>query len=146
MDYNREEFILFAKKKDGKINGMTCGWMAKGYIFGLEVAFIFIRKNRFTYEFISESEYFVNSYVKDKELLAYFGSVSGRDEDKIKTKNLEMLETDKYAVLKGVKNEVFKKIAVLDIEKCDFLDEKILTKWKENENSHVVFIGELLKE
>ena len=52
------DFILFAKKRTGEINGMTCGWVTDGILWNRNVKMVFVRKSRYTYEFLNESEYF----------------------------------------------------------------------------------------
>ena len=63
-----------------------------GFLWGKNVAFIFIRKSRYTKEFIDNGETFSMTFFdkKYKNDLKYFGAVSGRQEDKFKTSGLNL--------------------------------------------------------
>ena len=37
-----------------------------------------------------------------------------------------------------------RKIAVFDSAKADFLEEEIVKKYREDEDSHVIYVGEIL--
>ena len=59
-------------------------------MWGKPTAFVFIRPQRYTKEFIDASEEFSINVLGDayRNILNYCGTVSGRDEDKIKNSNL----------------------------------------------------------
>ena len=139
------DFILFAKKRTGEINGMTCGWVTDGILWNRNVKMVFVRKSRYTYEFLNESEYFFTAKFDDEKLLNYFGAVTGRDEDKIKKTGLKIVtENGKDKIEGALENVYMRKIAVFDSAKADFLDEEIVKKFREDEDSHVIFVGEIL--
>ena len=64
---------------------MTASWGGLGVMWGKNVAVTVLRPQRYTKEFIDQSESFTLSFYDDtfKKDLSYLGSVSGRDEDKI---------------------------------------------------------------
>lgn len=71
-----------------KMNAMTIGWGGLGVLWGRDrpVVTVYVRKDRFTHQFMEDNDYFVVegfSQDYDKQL-KYLGSVSGRDEDKMK--------------------------------------------------------------
>ena len=90
-----QDWILVSASHDGKTNGMTASWGGLGILWGRPVAYIFIRPTRYTKEFVDASDHMTLSVfdVKYKPMLQYFGTVSGRDEDKI-AKNALTLEKD----------------------------------------------------
>lgn len=140
----KNDFVLFAKKKDGTINGMTCGWVTDGILFNKRVKMVFVRKSRYTYEFLQEADYFVTATLSE-EAMQYYGSVSGRDEDKNKKTGTEFeIDGDIFKVVGANDNLFMKKIAVLDFEKADYLDENIKKQFREDTESHVIFVGEIL--
>ena len=121
------DFILFAKKNNGEINGMTCGWVTDGILWNKNVKMVFVRKSRYTYEFLMDSDHFFTAKFDDEKLLNYFGSVTGREK-----------------VEGALENIYMRKIAVFDSSKAEFLDEEISKKFREDEDSHVIFVGEIL--
>ena len=62
-------------------NTMTAAWGAMGYLWNRPVAFIFIRPERYTYEFIERNDGFTLSFLGEEHREAYkiCGSHSGRD-------------------------------------------------------------------
>ena len=78
-------WTLITAEKDGKVNTMTASWGGFGFLWGKRVAFVFIRPQRYTYEFTESSEYMTLSFFNEseKKALGYLGTHSGRDGDKI---------------------------------------------------------------
>ena len=64
---------------------MTVSWGAIGELWNKDVAIAFVRPQRYTKEFIDVSERFSLSFFDEdfRQMLNYFGTVSGRDENKI---------------------------------------------------------------
>ena len=100
-DYNINPFTKFDKDwaivtagtKD-KFNSMTISWGSMGTIWNKKVITIYIRPERYTYEFIKNNDYFTVSFYdnKYKDKLLVFGTKSGKDIDKVKETNF----TPKY--------------------------------------------------
>jgi flavin reductase (DIM6/NTAB) family NADH-FMN oxidoreductase RutF len=86
--------LLVSEKKDGSANVMAIGWALIGRIWEKDFALVAVRPSRYTFEFIEESgEFTINIPTKDmKKTVEYCGTVSGRDEDKFKRKNLTLLK------------------------------------------------------
>lgn len=80
-----KEWPLLTAEKDGKVNTMTVNWGGMGVLWNEPVATVFVRPSRHTYEFIDSGDRFTLSFFEEsyKKTLAYLGSASGRDEDKI---------------------------------------------------------------
>ena len=51
-----KEWLLVAAEKEGKINAMTASWGGVGVMWGKNAAFLVIRPQRYTKEFIDVSE------------------------------------------------------------------------------------------
>ena len=90
----KEWMLVTAKNQEGKVNTMTASWGGFGVMWGKNVAVTVLRPQRYTKEFIDQSESFTLSFYDDtfKKDLSYLGSVSGRDEDKIAKANLTVKE------------------------------------------------------
>jgi flavin reductase (DIM6/NTAB) family NADH-FMN oxidoreductase RutF len=92
-DFNKSPFRLIGKdwmlvtaEYGGKVNTLTASWGGVGVLWNKNVAFIFVRKSRYTKEFIDKSDTFslsVLDHEKYAKILSYLGTVSGRNEDKI---------------------------------------------------------------
>lgn len=92
--------MLVTAGTEDKCNTMTASWGGLGVIWHKNVATIYIRPERYTYELIEKEEYFTLSFFGDeyKSVLAKCGSTSGRDMDKIKENGLTVKASDKGGV------------------------------------------------
>ena len=122
--------LLISATKSGKTNTMTASWGTLGHLWNKDVAIIFIRPQRYTKEFVDESETFTLSFFDDKHKeLSYLGTKSGKDEDKISKVNFHIEMVDGNPTFEEAK-EVFicKKLYVGKLEKEYFLLPKIYEK------------------
>ena len=89
--------LLAAQGKEGPPNAMTIGWGVIGIIWGKPLFVVLVRPSRYTYGLIEEAGDFTVNVLPDElsDLGAYFGSVSGRDEDKFEEKSVTALPSDK---------------------------------------------------
>ena len=87
-----KEWLLITAKKGNQVNTMTASWGGMGILWNKQVAFIFIRPQRYTKEFVDASDTLSLSFYDEsyRKQLSYLGTVSGRDEDKIKKANLHI--------------------------------------------------------
>ena len=81
------EWMLITAGDENSCNTMTASWGHLGCLWGNNdpSAVVYIRESRYTKEFVDEEPYF-SLCVMDKSFkkqMAYLGSTSGRDEDKI---------------------------------------------------------------
>ena len=83
--FGRENALLAAGDKSG-CNAMTIGWCQAGRLWSLPVCTVYVRPERYTYQFMEDQAYFTVSVLpKDmKNAMALCGTRSGRDMDKIK--------------------------------------------------------------
>lgn len=125
-----KDWLLISATKNGKTNTMTASWGTLGHLWNKNVAIIFIRPQRYTKEFVDESETFTLSFFDDKHKeLSYLGTKSGKDEDKISNVNFHIEMVDGNPTFKEAK-EVFicKKLYVGKLEKEHFLLPEIYEK------------------
>ena len=94
-----DDWALVSAGTPEKWNTLTVSWGGIGELWGRDVAFIFIRPQRYTKKFIDEQDYFTISFFDPeyKDMLRLCGRISGRDCDKIKEAGLS-LATDGEAV------------------------------------------------
>ena len=60
--FGRQPPLLTAGDKTG-CNTMTIGWGQNGLVWGLPVCTVYVRPERYTYEFMEENEYFTLSFL-----------------------------------------------------------------------------------
>lgn len=143
-----KEWMLVAAGNVEKCNAMTASWGGVGIMWGKPVAYVVIRPQRYTKEFMDQGERFSLSFLPEeyRKALNYMGTVSGRDADKIKESGLhtELLhETPAFTESRMVM--ICKKMFVQDMKKESFLQEDILTKWYPQEDYHTLYIAEIEK-
>jgi len=90
-------FLVAMSKDDEKINIMTIGWAAIGYMWSKPIMTVMVRKSRFTHRIIEKASSFSVSIPTDdlKEALNFCGTKSGRDFDKFKECNLTIVPAQK---------------------------------------------------
>lgn len=82
---NFHDWAMVTAEYNDKHNSMIIGWGHLGVVWRQDTAIVFIRENRYTYEFIEKADNFtISFYDKEKYLdgLKIYGSKSGRDYDK----------------------------------------------------------------
>ena len=140
-----KDWLLISATKNGKTNTMTASWGTLGHLWNKDVAIIFIRPQRYTKEFVDESDKFTLSFFNDKHKeLSYLGTKSGKDEDKISNVNFHVEMVDGSPTFKEAK-EVFicKKLYVGKLEKEHFLLPEIYEKKYPLDDLHYVYLGEI---
>ena len=89
-----DEWMLITAGNENKFNTMTASWGQMGALWGHgggdPVVTIYVRPQRYTKEFINNNKYFTLTFFNKeyKKDLAYLGSHSGRDENKVLKTNL----------------------------------------------------------
>ena len=139
--------ILTAGSKDN-FNMMTISWGEMGTLWGKPVVSVFVRRSRYTHEFIDKEDYFTLTFVKTmwyNEQLELIGSKSGRDIDKLKETGFEVLERPHgisftNATMIIVCRKLFKQ--QLDM---DAMPEEIKTKFYKDGDPHDMYIGEVVE-
>ena len=138
---------LVTAGNEEKFNTMTVSWGGLGEIWGKDVAFIFIRPQRYTYEFLEKEELFTLSFYGEemKDALKICGSKSGRDIDKAEVCGLTPVFTDGSVTFEQAEYTlVCRKMASQFIDPAGFIDSAIENNYP-NKDYHKVYIGEILK-
>ena len=144
-----DDWMLITAGTIDSCNMMTASWGGIGNLWNVPVAFIFIRPQRYTYQFTENEKYFTLTFFeeKDREILNFCGSTSGKYINKIEKTGLIPLETEN-------KNVYFKQARlVIECEKLysDFIDPQGFTSNEIPENIypkndfHKMYIGKILK-
>ena len=146
---NMATFGAFLTVGDGQNkNPMTIGWGQIGISQGKPVFSVMVRPSRFSFSLLSENPVFTVSIPKDdslKDAIAFCGSKSGRDFDKIKECNLETVNSE-FINVPGISGcEIYECRVLYKTEMhMDKTDSLCNEKWYKNGDYHTVFTGEIL--
>ncbi len=146
-DLGKNWALLTAGKEDA-FNSMTVSWGAVGELWGKHVVFVFVRPQRYTYEFCEKNDYMSLSIMPDgyQKQLGVFGRRSGRDCDKYAETGLTPAFCDETAYCEEAQSVfVLKKIAVFDFDPDSFIDKAIIPDCYPNHDFHRVYVGEITK-
>ena len=85
-----KDWMLITASDGEKINCMTASWGSMGVLWNDDVCTVFIRPQRYTYEFVEKADTISLSFFSEKyrDALKLCGRVSGRDHDKLKEAGL----------------------------------------------------------
>ena len=130
------------------INPMTIGWAQIGISQGKPVLNIMVRPSRYSMELIRKNPVFTVSIPNDesyKNAIAFCGSKSGRDFDKIKECSLKTVESEKINV-PGIENCMIYECRVIyeTSMQSNTTSDECNEKWYKNGDYHVVYTGEIL--
>ena len=84
FDLIGKQWMLVTAGNKNKFNTMTASWGAMGILFNKPVAIIFIRPQRYTFEFLEEEKDFTLTVLPEqyRNALMVCGRKSGRDRNK----------------------------------------------------------------
>lgn len=140
-------WALLTAGNEEKFNTMTVSWGALGEIWGKDAAFVFVRPQRYTYEFIEKEEFFTLSFYGSeyKDALRLCGSKSGRDIDKAKEVGLTPVFTDSSVTFEQAEYTIVcRKMASQFIDPAGFADASIENNYAKKDY-HKVYVGEIIK-
>ncbi len=142
-----EDWALLTSGTADNFNTMTVSWGGVGELWGKDVGFVFVRPQRYTYEFIERNGYFSLSFFggEFKKELGICGSRSGRDIDKTEATGFTPVELENAVDFEQAKiTIVMKKLAYQDISPKGFLDDSIMKNYANND-FHRIYVGEITK-
>ena len=141
-----KDWMLVTAGNEEKANTMTASWGGVGVMWGKEDAYVVIRQTRFTKEFIDKEGKFSLSFPSEKyrKEMKFLGTVSGRDEDKIKEAGIGINYHDGVPFIDQA-DMVFicKVMSNTFISKEDFIDKGIDEAWYKDGNYHTLYIAEI---
>lgn len=142
----KEWMLVSAKKPDGTINTMTASWGGIGILWNKKVAYVFIRPQRYTKEFIDAQDYLTLSFYDEayRKQLSYLGTISGKDEDKISKAALHPAEDEQYAYFTEANTVLLcKKLYAQEMDRACFLDPALVEKNYPNADFHTMYVVEI---
>ncbi|MDR2100301.1 MAG: hypothetical protein LBP40_05715 [Campylobacteraceae bacterium] len=144
-----QEWTAISAGTKESYNTMTASWGGIGYLWQRDVAIVYVRPTRFTYDFTEKSDYFTLTFFDQKlkaKVHKIFGNKSGRDTNKAKEANLTPIYFDENIISFEEAKEVIvcKKIYFDDFKPNNFLDKTINDMYPAKDY-HRVYIGEIKK-
>ena len=142
------DWMLVSAADGEKFNTMTASWGGMGVLWNKSVAFVFIRPQRYTYQFTEKSDRMTLSFFsgKEREALTVCGRKSGRDCDKVAEAGLTPMWVgeDAPSFEEAEVVVVAKKLYVDDIKEEKMLDSAIMKNYPAND-FHRVYVCEIEK-
>ena len=129
----KDDWMLVTAGNKESFNTMTANWGGMGFLWNKPVAFIFIRPERYTHDFLEENDRLTLSfYAEDyREVLRICGTKSGRDINKVESTGLTPVALESGAMtfsearLTLDSHKLFK----APMQATDFIDKEILNTW-----------------
>ena len=147
-----DEWVALVTGKSGdKINAMTLSWGEIGSLWGhssgMPVVTIYVRPQRFSKILLDQEEYFTLCFFDNKKKeLAYLGSHSGRNEDKIAKVGFHNVILKNYSYIEESSLVlVCRKIYRQTLKEECFIDKNIIEDCYPNKDFHDMYIAKIEK-
>lgn len=143
-----DRWALITAGNEESYNTMTASWGGLGELWSKDVCFVFIRPQRYTYEFTEREEYFTVSVLPEeyRKALAYCGKYSGRDVDKAKETGLTPIKVGESTGFEQSEITLLcKKLYIQDIDPKGFIDSTIDGTCYPSKDYHRMYVGEIVE-
>lgn len=142
------DWMLITAGNKKSFNTMTAAWGGLGFLWKKPVAFIFVRPQRYTFQFTEKYNYFTLSFFDKqyKDILNFCGVKSGREVDKVKETGLTIAETEIGNIYFSEAYQVIecKKIYHEYLKEENFVNTDVPSKIYPSKDYHRVYIGEII--
>ena len=129
-------------------NTMTASWGHLGIMWNLPTAIVYIRPQRYTYEFTNKYPDYTLTFFPEKfrPALQFCGSRSGRDCNKVAETHLTPIQTERGNVIYEEARLVLecRKIYEDDLKKKNFLLPEVAKKHYPKNDFHKFYMGEIV--
>ncbi|MFP4555906.1 MAG: flavin reductase [Bacteroidales bacterium] len=149
FDMLQDEWMLITAGTKQKFNTMTAAWGSFGILWRKPIAVIYIRPQRYTFEFTERHSSFSLSFFGHgnyREALSFCGSKSGRDFDKVQ-------ETGLTPAITPINNIAFqqarlvvdcKMLYVDNIKPDNFIEKELIDLIYPTKDFHRFYIAEIV--
>ena len=146
--FDESRVLLVTQGREGPPNVMAIGWGTIGIVWRRPVFSVLVRPSRYTFKLIHEvGEFTVNVVPPQlKEVVEYCGTVSGRDHDKFKEKQLTAIRSAKVKapiIKECILHFECQTLAINDLIPAETADP-IKARFYPKGDFHRVFFGEIL--
>ena len=145
-----KEWMLVTAGSAEKFNTMTASWGGVGWLWNKPVAFVFIRPERYTHEFVERKAYMTLDFLgsENKNIHGICGTKSGRTVDKIKESGLipEITELGNITFKQARLTLECRKLYTDMFKSSNFIDKEPLDKWYDDAHGglHQMYIVEIV--
>lgn len=145
-----KEWMLITAGDSTSYNTMTASWGGLGWLWNKPVAFIFVRPERYTHDFIEKNDRLSLSFFSEdyKPALQICGTKSGRDGDKVKEAGLSPKSLESGVMTFDEARMVLdcKKLFKTEMTDSAFIDKELLARWyneKPGGGLHTIYVVEI---
>ncbi len=129
-------------------NMMTISWGLFGELWHKKIVTVFVRPQRYTYEFMEHNDYFTINFFSHsmKNVLELCGNESGKNIDKMGLKELTPVLYKNKTVFFEESNLIIicKKVYTDNLNPDNFLDNSIMDNYPKK-NYHKFYMGEIIE-
>ncbi len=150
-------WLVAAGNEVSGYNAMTASWGHLGAIWersdgkahlGLPTAVVYLRPKRYTKEFMNLEDYFTLSVFDDtyRKALAYMGTHSGREEDKIAKAGFNVNFIDGMPYFNQAEMIfICRKLYHAPLKEEGFVDKSLVENNYVNKDFHEMYVGEIMR-
>lgn len=142
----KQWMLITAKKNDDSINTMTASWGGFGVLWNKPIAYVVIRPQRYTKEFVDASNAFSLCFFPEscKKDLGYLGRVSGREEDKLSKTALTSSFYNGIPYFKEAELVIFCRVSFeQQLTEASFLDKPLIDANYPEKDFHHLYLSEI---
>ena len=143
----QEWMLITAGTKENGYNTMTASWGHIGELWGLPTTVAYVRPQRYTKQFVDREDLYTLCFFDGKKQeLAYLGSHSGRDGDKVAAVGFTPAFGDGYTYFEEARLVlVCRKLYRAPLKAEGFLDTAVMEKCYPERDFHDLYVGEIVK-
>lgn len=131
----------------GDYNTMTIGWGGLGTLWSRPAATVYVKKNRYTHEFMEKNDWFTVSFfpAEYRKALGYLGSHSGRDGDKVAASGLTPVYLENAVTFREASVTLLcRKMYAHDFDVAK-VPPSVTDDYYKTEPPHTVYVGEVVE-
>lgn len=144
----KDWMLISAGSLDDGFNMMTASWGGLGWLWEKPVSFIFVRPQRYTFNFTEKEDYYTVTFYEEeyRDVLREMGTVSGRNFDKINYPDLTPFATENGSVAFKEAKIILecRKLYATDILEESFVDITLGNRIYPQKDFHKMYIGEIV--
>ena len=139
--------LITAGTKEAGYNTMTASWGHIGELWGLPTTVAYVRPQRYTKQFVDREDLYTLCFFKDKKQeLAYLGSHSGRDGDKVAAVGFTPAFGEGFTYFEeACLVLVCRKLYRAPLKEESFIDTAVMEKCYPERDFHDLYVGEIVK-
>ena len=136
------DWMLITASDGEKTNAMTASWAGLGELWHEHVAFIFIRPQRYTFEFTEKTDMISLAFFDEeyRNALTLCGRKSGRDSDKLTEAGLTVGKIAGVPIIEEARMIVIGRKLYADFIKEECFTDRSMLKYYETKDYHRVYV------